>query len=239
MLSSAAVQPDAVRPAVVCPDWPAGRTPAGHSVARAACRARGSAFRLVQEDRAGMDCLEWGCAGSFHFLRLPAAECTATATCTPRRLPCVKENAFHAHPVATQWRPSPLAQGRSSGRRGVEFHHPHGPFRRNMPGPVAPPAKPGMARLSSAAFHMAGCDMSADFLFSLQKLLSWLFAFLTALLPQHLIAQLSEADRPIAAYTTAAEAPRPPPAAYATSEPPTAGTPAAAGSADSKAKTAR
>ncbi|MDR6843236.1 hypothetical protein [Pseudoxanthomonas sacheonensis] len=35
---------------------------------------------------------------------------------------------------------------------------------------------------------------STDFLFSLHKLLAWLFAFLSALLPQHLIAQLSAAD---------------------------------------------
>jgi len=35
---------------------------------------------------------------------------------------------------------------------------------------------------------------STDFLFSLHKLLAWLFAFLSALLPQHLMAQLSEAD---------------------------------------------
>jgi hypothetical protein len=32
---------------------------------------------------------------------------------------------------------------------------------------------------------------STDILFSLRKLLAWLFAFLSALLPQHLIAQLS------------------------------------------------
>lgn len=38
----------------------------------------------------------------------------------------------------------------------------------------------------------AGCAMSStDFLFCLHKLLAWLFAFLSALLPQHLIAQLS------------------------------------------------
>jgi hypothetical protein len=35
---------------------------------------------------------------------------------------------------------------------------------------------------------------STDFLFSLRKLLAWLFAFLSALLPQHLIAQLSAAE---------------------------------------------
>jgi len=55
---------------------------------------------------------------------------------------------------------------------------------------------------------MAGCDMSCDFLLSLRKLLSWLFAFLMALLPQHLIAQLADADlSSIAAYTTVASAP--------------------------------
>ena len=35
---------------------------------------------------------------------------------------------------------------------------------------------------------------STDFLFSLRKLLAWLFAFLSALLPQHLMAQLSAGD---------------------------------------------
>lgn len=35
---------------------------------------------------------------------------------------------------------------------------------------------------------------NTDFLFSLRKLLAWLFAFLSALLPQHLMAQLSEAN---------------------------------------------
>lgn len=35
---------------------------------------------------------------------------------------------------------------------------------------------------------------STDFLLSLRKLLAWLFAFLSALLPQHLIAQLSAAE---------------------------------------------
>lgn len=35
---------------------------------------------------------------------------------------------------------------------------------------------------------------STDFMFSLRKLLAWLFAFLSALLPQHLMAQLSAAD---------------------------------------------
>ncbi len=40
---------------------------------------------------------------------------------------------------------------------------------------------------------MAGCDMSCDYLFSLRKWLGWLFAFLMASLPQHLIAQLGDA----------------------------------------------
>ena len=35
---------------------------------------------------------------------------------------------------------------------------------------------------------------NTDFLLSLRKLLAWLFAFLSALLPQHLMAQLSAAD---------------------------------------------
>ncbi|MGH8026100.1 MAG: hypothetical protein ACREO0_05155 [Pseudoxanthomonas sp.] len=41
---------------------------------------------------------------------------------------------------------------------------------------------------------------STDFLFCLHKLLAWLFAFLSALLPQHLMAQLSAADITPAAY---------------------------------------
>ena len=39
-----------------------------------------------------------------------------------------------------------------------------------------------------------------DFLFSLEKLLAWLFALLTVVLPQHLLAPLSEAGTPVAAY---------------------------------------
>jgi len=35
---------------------------------------------------------------------------------------------------------------------------------------------------------------STDFLFCLRKLLAWLFAFLSALLPQHLMAQLSATE---------------------------------------------
>jgi hypothetical protein len=41
---------------------------------------------------------------------------------------------------------------------------------------------------------MAGCEMSCDFLLSVRKLLSWLLAFLMALLPQHLIVQLTGMD---------------------------------------------
>ena len=56
--------------------------------------------------------------------------------------------------------------------------------------------------------------MSCDFLLSLRKLINWLFAFLMALLPQHLIAQLGDADLfPIAAYGS--EAPKPDAAAVA------------------------
>lgn len=43
---------------------------------------------------------------------------------------------------------------------------------------------------------------STDFLFSLHKLLAWLFAFLSALLPQHLMAQLSETDVPPTVHAT-------------------------------------
>lgn len=43
--------------------------------------------------------------------------------------------------------------------------------------------------------------MSCDFLFSLRKWLGWLVAFLMAALPQHLIAQLGNADLlPLSAY---------------------------------------
>lgn len=41
---------------------------------------------------------------------------------------------------------------------------------------------------------------STDFLFSLRKLLAWLFAFLSALLPQHLMAQLSALEVPPAIH---------------------------------------
>lgn len=51
--------------------------------------------------------------------------------------------------------------------------------------------------------------MGCDFLFSLHKLLHWLVAFLMALLPQHLMAQLSDTDLlPVPAYTTTAPEPR-------------------------------
>ena len=42
-----------------------------------------------------------------------------------------------------------------------------------------------------------------DFLFSLEKLLAWLFALLTVVLPQQLLAPLSEAGTPVAAYAAA------------------------------------
>ena len=41
---------------------------------------------------------------------------------------------------------------------------------------------------------------STDFLLCLRKLLAWLFAFLSALLPQHLMAQLSAAEVPSALH---------------------------------------
>jgi len=43
-----------------------------------------------------------------------------------------------------------------------------------------------------------------DFLFSLHKLLAWLFAMLTVLLPQHLLAPLSPADIAVAVPAPAA-----------------------------------
>ncbi|MET0583164.1 MAG: hypothetical protein ABWX88_02665 [Pseudoxanthomonas sp.] len=50
--------------------------------------------------------------------------------------------------------------------------------------------------------------MNCDFLLSLRKLLGWLVAFLMALLPQHLIAQLTATDfLPIAAYAAESAAP--------------------------------
>jgi hypothetical protein len=52
-----------------------------------------------------------------------------------------------------------------------------------------------------------------DFLFSLHKLLAWLFALLTVLLPQHLLAPLPEADPPATVYAApqlCAKTPAPP-----------------------------
>ena len=46
---------------------------------------------------------------------------------------------------------------------------------------------------------------STDFLFSLRKLLAWLFAFLSALLPQHLMAQLSEVGVSPAVHATSSQ----------------------------------
>ena len=42
-----------------------------------------------------------------------------------------------------------------------------------------------------------------DFLFSLHKLLAWLFTLLTVLLPQHLLAPLSATGTPATAYAAA------------------------------------
>ena len=53
-----------------------------------------------------------------------------------------------------------------------------------------------------------------DFLFSLEKLLAWLFALLTVVLPQHLLAPLSEVDTSVMAYAAA------PPLCVGTSTPP-------------------
>lgn len=44
-----------------------------------------------------------------------------------------------------------------------------------------------------------------DFLFSLHKLLAWLFAMLTVLLPQHLLAPLSPADTAVTVHAPAAQ----------------------------------
>jgi hypothetical protein len=51
-----------------------------------------------------------------------------------------------------------------------------------------------------------------DFLFSLHKLLAWLFALLTVMLPQHLLGPLSAADAPgmpVAATQLCMPAPQP------------------------------
>lgn len=92
---------------------------------------------------------------------------------------------------ALQWLLSAPAAG---------FQHPNRPFRRIIPRPVAAPAKTGKApTILAGTPHGPGAAMSiTDFLFSLHKLLAWLFALLTVLLPQHLLGPLSTADTPAA-----------------------------------------
>ncbi|MEP6906529.1 MAG: hypothetical protein ABI858_00895 [Pseudoxanthomonas sp.] len=72
--------------------------------------------------------------------------------------------------------------------------------------------------------------MSADLLFSLHRLLSWLLAFLMALLPQYVIAKLGEADGAVATYTTMADTGHPPAMTNATIEPPASNPPAVSAS---------
>jgi hypothetical protein len=78
--------------------------------------------------------------------------------------------------------------------------------------------------------------MGCEFLFSLHKLLHWLVAFLMALLPQHLMAQLSDADfLQVPAYTTTASEPRAAPPVRAVT-PPQKATTQASGQAGNGAK---
>jgi hypothetical protein len=59
--------------------------------------------------------------------------------------------------------------------------------------------------------------MQVHFLFVMRKLLAWLFAFLSALLPHHLLVQVPENERCLAPYQTSmAEVP---PTARAPAEP--------------------
>lgn len=69
-----------------------------------------------------------------------------------------------------------------------------------MPRPVAAAAKTGkVPTILAGTPHGPGAAMSiTDFLFSLHKLLAWLFALLTVVLPQHLLGPLSTADVPAA-----------------------------------------
>jgi len=53
--------------------------------------------------------------------------------------------------------------------------------------------------------------MQVHFLFVLRKLLAWLFAFLSALLPHHLLVQVPENERCLAPYAApVVQAPPPP-----------------------------
>ena len=56
----------------------------------------------------------------------------------------------------------------------------------------------------------AGCPMQVHFLFVIRKLLAWLFALLSALLPHHLLLQVPENERCLAPHEAAlAEVPPP------------------------------
>lgn len=52
--------------------------------------------------------------------------------------------------------------------------------------------------------------MQVHFLFVLRKLIAWLFAFLTALLPHHLLVQVPENERCLAPYQTSTTEVQPP-----------------------------
>jgi hypothetical protein len=96
-------------------------------------------------------------------------------------------------------RPDPALQWVLSAPAG-RFQYPNRPFRRAIPRPVAAAAKTGKApTILAGTPHGPGAAMSiTDFLFSLHKLLAWLLALLTVLLPQHLLGPLSAADAPAA-----------------------------------------
>ena len=60
--------------------------------------------------------------------------------------------------------------------------------------------------------------MQVHFLFVLRKLIAWLFAFLSALLPHHLLVQVPENERCLVPHEAALAEMRPP--ARAPAEPP-------------------
>ncbi|WP_143014631.1 hypothetical protein [Pseudoxanthomonas sp. CF125] len=96
-------------------------------------------------------------------------------------------------------RPDPALQWVLSAPAG-RFQYPNRPFRRAIPRPVAAAAKTGkVPTILAGTPHGPGAAMSiTDFLFSLHKLLAWLFALLTVLLPQHLLGPLPATDTPAA-----------------------------------------
>lgn len=59
---------------------------------------------------------------------------------------------------------------------------------------------PATGPLSCRPSIPAGCPMQVHFLFVLRKLLAWLFATLSALLPHHLLVQLPQNERCLAPH---------------------------------------